>query len=307
MAEVLVVGKKISEMDLVTDIVGDEKIPTGVVGDKAVTTGQLLTYLENNGKVQWGRIEGDIANQADLQNQFTQERNTLKSYTQEHIDATNEVFKYARDNGSALPYKEGITYEEDAVVVKDGVLQQWKGGVWRSAIAESLSDTIQTFSTPEAGVDPVNGVADGAYYNVRSAEDDSYLVEYQNIGGVPTLSGKSYPSGAALAEVKEAIIDPNTGKAAASKVFLTDGVDLQNFVDRWVDITALLLGGDAAATWNTTVIKNAITKAKSEKKGVRCAPRPEVVVNADLDFSGIRNVDIRAPIKIPAHTVTVGG
>lgn len=37
---------------------------------------------------------------------------------------------YIHENGAALPYKDGITYEENAVVVKDGVLQQWKGGVW---------------------------------------------------------------------------------------------------------------------------------------------------------------------------------
>lgn len=89
MAEVLVVGKKISEMDLVTDIVGDEKIPTGVVGDKAVTTGQLLTYLDNNGKVQWGRIEGDIANQDDLQNQFAQQLATLQNHIQDQGNPHN--------------------------------------------------------------------------------------------------------------------------------------------------------------------------------------------------------------------------
>lgn len=89
MAEVLVVGKKISEMELVTNIVGDEKIPTGVVGDKAVTTGQLLTYLDNNGKVQWGRIEGDIANQTDLQNQFSQQLATLQNHIQDQDNPHN--------------------------------------------------------------------------------------------------------------------------------------------------------------------------------------------------------------------------
>ena len=37
---------------------------------------------------------------------------------------------YIDNNGAALPYKDGITYEENAVVVKDGVLKQWKGGEW---------------------------------------------------------------------------------------------------------------------------------------------------------------------------------
>lgn len=240
MAEVLVIGKKISEMGLVNEITGEEKVPTSALGDKAVTTGQLLTYLNNNGVAQWGRIGGDITNQVDLQNQFTQERNTLKSYTQvvlqEHIDATNEVFEYARNNGSALPYKEGVSYEEGAVVVKDGMLQQWKGGSWRSAVAEGLSDTIQTFNTTEAGVDPVAGVADGAYYNVRSSSDESYLDEYQNVGGVATPTGKSYPSSEAVQKISDYTALPFVG----GRIYrLNERVQLENG-----DIVKSTVGGN---------------------------------------------------------------
>lgn len=60
--------------------------------------------------------------------------------------------------------------------------------------ATSASFLGNIFPTPEAGVDPVTGVANGAYYNVRSPDNDSFLIEYQNVGGVPTPSGKSYPS-----------------------------------------------------------------------------------------------------------------
>lgn len=67
-----------------------------------------------------------------------------------------------------------------------------------AAIAE-LAATAATiggnvYNTPEAGVDPVSGVADGAYFNVRSSNNESYVDEYQNVGGVPTPTGKSYPS-----------------------------------------------------------------------------------------------------------------
>lgn len=68
-------------------------------------------------------------------------------------------------------------------------------------LKQKVSANIPTFDTPDAGVDPVTGVADGAYFNVRSSSDDSYLVEYQNIGGVPTPSGKSYPSAAYVQNV----------------------------------------------------------------------------------------------------------
>lgn len=44
--------------------------------------------------------------------------------------AVKTKLNYIDNNGAALPYNIGIVYEENAVVVKDGVLQQWKGGGW---------------------------------------------------------------------------------------------------------------------------------------------------------------------------------
>jgi len=60
-----------------------------------------------------------------------------------------------------------------------------------NAAASAAAITGKLYDTPEAGVDPVKGVADGSYFNVRSPDDDSYLAEYQNIGGVPTPTGMS--------------------------------------------------------------------------------------------------------------------
>lgn len=87
------------------------------------------------------------------------------------------------------------------------------------AAATAATIGAGVFETPEAGVDPVTGVADGAYYNVRSPDDDSYLVEYQNVGGVPTPSGKSYPSGAALAEVKDVNAILKTSKLIDTRLY----------------------------------------------------------------------------------------
>lgn len=66
----------------------------------------------------------------------------------------------------------------------------------------SKSVTLPTYYTKEAGVDPVTGVTDGAYFNVRSEDDDTGAVEYQNVGGVPTPSGKSYPSSNVINNIK---------------------------------------------------------------------------------------------------------
>lgn len=62
------------------------------------------------------------------------------------------------------------------------------------AAATAATIGAGVFETPEAGVDPVTGVADGAYFNVRSSSDESYVDEYQNVGGSAVATGKSYPS-----------------------------------------------------------------------------------------------------------------
>lgn len=50
------------------------------------------------------------------------------------------------------------------------------------------------FPTPEEGVDPILGVQNGAYFNVRSLVSDHYIDEYQNVNGVAVPTGKSYPT-----------------------------------------------------------------------------------------------------------------
>lgn len=80
MVDVIVTGKKISEMDLVTDITGNEKIPTDVVGDRAVSTGQILQYVNEEVTPQWGNIKGDIALQTDLNNLTAGVKQSLENH-----------------------------------------------------------------------------------------------------------------------------------------------------------------------------------------------------------------------------------
>lgn len=72
-----------------------------------------------------------------------------------------------------------------------------------NAAATAAAIIGKLYDTPEAGVDPVTGVADGDYFNVRSPNDESYVDEYQNIGGSAVATGKSYPSSQALNAVKQ--------------------------------------------------------------------------------------------------------
>lgn len=62
------------------------------------------------------------------------------------------------------------------------------------AAATAATISAGVFETPEAGVNPLTGVPDGAYFNVRSPSSDSYIDEYQNIGGSAATTGKSYLS-----------------------------------------------------------------------------------------------------------------
>lgn len=85
--------------------------------------------------------------------------------------------------------------------------------------------TLPTYFTKESGVDPVTGVTDGAYFNVRSENDDIVAIEYQNVGGVPTPSGKSYPSSSFVQDVRvKAPYFFNTVAAMVSANNLSDGM-----------------------------------------------------------------------------------
>ena len=50
------------------------------------------------------------------------------------------------------------------------------------------------FPTAAEGVDPVLGVQNGAYFNVRSPLSEHYIDEYQNVNGAAVATGKSYPT-----------------------------------------------------------------------------------------------------------------
>ena len=70
------------------------------------------------------------------------------------------------------------------------------------AAAAAAAFAGRIYPTPAAGVDPVTGVTSGSYYNVRSPSDDNFIDEYQNVGGVATPTGKSYPSSSSLSDIR---------------------------------------------------------------------------------------------------------
>lgn len=111
--------------------------------------------------------------------------NKLADDTYEIIDALQEVGQSAQDAADAAEVAAGLA-NDAAAQVNDKVAK---------------SATVPTYLTVADGVNPVTGVADGAYFNVRSADDDTVAIEYQNVGGVPTPSGKYCPSGFAVESI----------------------------------------------------------------------------------------------------------
>lgn len=119
-------------------------------------------------------------------------------------------------------------YEQAVNMGFTGTLQDWMNEIAdasqaadRAQVSASRAEAAATsasflgniYPTPEAGVDPVTGVPNGAYYNVRSAQDDDYIEEYRNVSGVPTSTGKAYPSSQAVLYELNGTITPSTSAA----------------------------------------------------------------------------------------------
>lgn len=90
MAEsILVTGKKISSMELVTNVQGNEKIPTGQPEDLAITPNQIKDFVIE---------QGDLVNQSELETEVSQIQtsvtNTLnqaKAYTDTKVSAVSSA------------------------------------------------------------------------------------------------------------------------------------------------------------------------------------------------------------------------
>ena len=150
MADVLVSGIKISEMELVNDISGSEKIPTDQIGDKAVSIDQILIYVNNKVEPYWGNIKGDISKQTDLMNMVTGKDNIIKLDLQNQIDdiqtqidslaVGNYAFQTYAEMDAAkatLPANSLVRVTNDPNPENNGDWQ-WNGTVFKKSIYDPL-------------------------------------------------------------------------------------------------------------------------------------------------------------------------
>lgn len=159
-------------------------------------------------------------------------------------------------------------YEQAVLMGYEGTVEQWMDSIAdasqaatraEEAIAEVEANAAKAeaaaaaaafsgriYPTPSAGVDPVTGVPNGAYFNVRSTDDDNFIDEYQNIGGVPTPSGKSYPSASAIANIQHNNLKDRdvAGAHAASAILDESGRSQQQLNDDYVNFKSFGAIGD---------------------------------------------------------------
>lgn len=105
--------------------------------------------------------------------------------------STHYVDEYQNVNGNAVAT--GKSYPSAKGLMDAQAIAEQSAAIAEAA-ATAATIGAGVFDSPEAGVDPVTGVAVGAYFNVRSSSDESYVDEYQNVSGSAVATGKRYLS-----------------------------------------------------------------------------------------------------------------
>lgn len=121
------------------------------------------------------------------------------------------VDEYLNRNG--VPEATGKSYPS-AKGLQDAQASAGRSAAIAEAAATAATIGAGVFATPEAGVAAGTGVADGAYFNVRSSSNESYIDEYQNVGGGAVSTGKSYLSALGVQQQEK---PANTIKDASGK------------------------------------------------------------------------------------------
>lgn len=159
MAEpILVTGKRISDMELVTVVVGTEKIPTGQAGDLSITPDQIAQHVITKGdfatQEDLSQIEINLQTQInntnlELTNQTTQTRALITAETQARIFGDAEI----RDDL--------VVIQETLGSVSEGVtgLQNQLGEEIQNRISADEAITLQVSSKADM-IDVKRGIAD---------------------------------------------------------------------------------------------------------------------------------------------------
>lgn len=120
-----------------------------------------------------------------------------------------------------------VSASEDALKAQEDALKAQNAA--KNAVFAGV-----VFPTAAEGVDPVLGVQNGAYFNVRSPLSEHYIDEYQNVNGVAVATGKSYPTSGYVQDISEYIALPfvlETVYKLNQRVVLTNGDIVKSTID----------------------------------------------------------------------------
>lgn len=189
MADVLVSGIKISEMNLVNEVQGSEKVPTDQVGDKSVSIDQIATYVNNKVKPVWGNIQGDIDKQTDLMNMVNTKDEFIRFTLQTAIDDLQEQVN-ALGGGASYGYTSYAAMVADAanilpksVVTVGGDLDRTKDGMY-------IYDGTKFSKLPYDPLQQSKNYTDTKVSNLQKLTLTNIDSTYFNISGYINSSGQ---------------------------------------------------------------------------------------------------------------------
>lgn len=258
MAEpILVTGKRISDMELVTVVVGTEKVPTGQAGDLAITPNQISDHTI---------IRGDLVSQEDL--------------SQVEVSLGTQITDLENDVASADNSIRGlIAAEEGARIAKDLELQQ---GLSDEAVLRTAADNLKV--DKEGSVSSVAGrvgdvelaPSDVLVEGFGSQEDVNKYVPKPFLGGYTYGLGERVVLG--NGDIVQSVVD---GNAVDPNADMT-GWELDQNLKTLSSISDLLVskpdrlssvysyhaglglgGGDFTPIQSATLVENGVTVFRS--------------------------------------------
>lgn len=172
MAEpILVTGKRISDMELVTVVVGTEKVPTGQAGDLAITPDQIAQHVITKGdfatQEDLSQVEINLQTQIantnlELTNQTTQTRALITAETQARIlgDASLQDDIDLANTALDLVQTEVTNLETSLSVVSDELDQE---KLARAAADTALANSVATKADLSAVKRGIGNLYDPSY------------------------------------------------------------------------------------------------------------------------------------------------
>lgn len=264
MAEsILVTGKKISSMELVTNVIGNEKIPTGQPDDLAVTPNQIADHTITRGDLasqeDLSQVEVSLGTQiADLENDVTSADNSIRG-----LIAAEEAARISGDNVLQV----AIDAESLARTDADTELQ--------SNLDDEVAARIAADALKVDKEGSVTSVA-GRVGDVTLEPSDVLVEGFGNQDTVnryvakPFWSGLAYDSGErvvlANGDIVKSTIDGNTNDPNTDMTgWVNNLVEIQANIDRLNRISANSYGASPSATWqvNRAAIQAANDAAKA--------------------------------------------